>query len=69
MLIMAGGGGAGEAPIPSVASKYDSSAKAKVPGTRQAIGKAVTVGAGMTRAGSTVTGVASTVAPIVTNKK
>ena len=69
MLIMAGGGGGGEAPVPSVASKYDSSAKAKVPGTKQAIGKAVTVGAGMTRAGSTVTVVASTVAPIVTSKK
>jgi hypothetical protein len=69
MVIMAGGGSGGEAPVPSAASKYDSSAKAKVPGTRQAIGKAVTVGAGMTHAGSALSGAASTVAPIVTNKK
>ena len=68
MLLMAGGGG-GAAPAPSSASKYDSSAKGKVPGTRQAVGKVVVVGAGMTRTGTALTVAASTVAPVVTKNQ
>jgi hypothetical protein len=64
-ILFAGGGGA-EAPAPSVASKYDSSTKAKIPGTRQAVGKAVNVGAGMTHMGSSISGAVNTVAPAVT---
>ncbi len=64
-ILFAGGGG-GEAPAPSTASKFDSSTKARVPGMRQAAMKAAGVGAGMTRAGSAVSGAVSTVAPAVT---
>lgn len=67
MIMMAGGGG-GATPSPTMASKFDSGAKAKVPGTRQAIGKAVNVGAGMSRTGTTITGAANTVAPGIVNK-
>jgi hypothetical protein len=67
MLLMAGGGG-GAAPGPFSAGKYNSTAKPKVPGTRQAVGKAVGVGAAMSRTGGALTGAATTVAPVVTKQ-
>jgi predicted Zn-dependent protease len=66
--ILAAGGGGGATPTPTTISKFDSTSKAKVPGTRQAVRKAVTVGAGMTRTGSAVSGAVNTVAPGVVNK-
>ena len=68
-IMLAGGGAGGEAPAPSTASKFDSSAKAKVPGMRQAAVKAAGVGAGMTRTGGAVSGAVQTVAPVVTKNK
>jgi Zn-dependent protease with chaperone function len=66
-ILLAGGGG-GTAPGVSSSSKYDSSAKGKVPGTRDAVGKAVQVGAGVSRTTGALAGAASTVAPIVTKQ-
>jgi len=64
MLLMAGRGG-GAVPSPSSATKFDSSAKVRPVGARQAIGNAVSAGAGMTRTGGAVNGAATTVAPVV----
>ncbi len=66
--LMAGGAG-GNMPNGPAASKYDSAVKAKAPGTRQAIGKAVGVGAGMTRTGTALNGAAGAVMPAVTRPK
>jgi hypothetical protein len=66
-LYMAGGGGGGAAPGLNATSKYDSSTKAKGPGTKQAIGKGVNTGVGMSRTAGAVAGAATTVAPVVIN--
>lgn len=65
ILFAGGGGGGAEAPAPSTASKFDSSTKAKVPGMRQAVGKAAGVGAGMTHTGGAISGAVNTVVPAV----
>lgn len=66
-ILLAGGGG-GTTPGISSSSRYDSSAKGKVPGAKDAVGKAVQVGAGVSRTTGALAGAASTVAPIVTKQ-
>jgi hypothetical protein len=62
LLMTAGGGGVEPGLVTN--SKFDSSAR-KVPGTKQAVGKAALVGGNLTRTGSAVTGAAMNVVPAV----